>query len=141
MPLDLTSLENALQQLEQVTQRAHDEAFMSAQDDVTRNAIRAGVIQHFEIVYELCWKFIQRWLRENRPGGDADLPRTRKDLFRMAARDGLVSDPLIWFGFGDARNLTTHTYNEAEANTVFAQATPLAREARFTLEQLKAKNA
>ncbi len=31
--------------------------------------------------------------------------------------------------------------NEAEANTVFAQATPLAREARYTLEQLKTKNA
>jgi len=70
-----------------------------------------------------------------------DLPRTRKELFRMAARDGLVRDPLIWFGFGDARNLTTHTYNEAEANTVFAQAAPLAGEARYTLEQLKAKNA
>jgi len=73
MPLDLTSLENTLHQLERVTQRAHDEAFMSAQDD---------------------------------------LPRTRKELFRVAARDGLVRDPLIWFGFGDARNLTTHTYKE-----------------------------
>ncbi len=41
MPLDLTSLAEALRQLEQVTQRAEDEEFMAAQDDITRQAMRA----------------------------------------------------------------------------------------------------
>ena len=140
MTLDLSSLENALTQLEQVVARSQDERFMSAQDEITRNAMRAGVIQHFEIAYELCWKFIQRWIRENRTPAEADYPRTRKELFRLAARYGLVKDPLPWFAYGDARNITTHTYNEADAVTVYAQAAPLARDARYLLERLKEEN-
>lgn len=54
MTLDLSNLEKALLQLEQVAERSWDQAFMAAQDDITRNAIRAGVIQHFKIVYDLC---------------------------------------------------------------------------------------
>ena len=140
MTLDLSSLENALTQLEQVLARARDEAFMSAQDDITRNAIRAGVIQHFEIVYELCWKFIKRWLRLNRSPEEADYPRTRKELFRMAAESGLVADPLAWFSYSGARNLMAHTYNEAEAEKIYDQAMPLARDARYLLERLIEKN-
>jgi nucleotidyltransferase substrate binding protein (TIGR01987 family) len=141
MSLDLSSLEAALSQLERVTQRAQDVPFMEAQDEITRVAIRAGVIQHFEIVYELSWKFVQRWLRMSRPGDEAESARTRRDLFRLAAEAGLVAYPRPWFGFGDARNLTAHTYNEADAEAVFAQAAPLAREGRFLLDQLRAHNA
>jgi len=54
LTLDLSNLEKALLQLEQVAERSWDQAFMAAQDDITRNAIRAGVIQHFKIVYDLC---------------------------------------------------------------------------------------
>lgn len=54
MGMDLSSLENALFQIDQILERSQDESFMSAQDNITRKAIRAGVIQHFEIIYELC---------------------------------------------------------------------------------------
>ncbi len=97
--------------------------------------------QYFEIVYELCWKFIQRWLRINGTPDEAEHLLTRKDLFRLAARYGLIDDPQPWFEFGDARNLTSHTYNAAEADAVLAQATPLAHAARSLLDQLQARNA
>ena len=140
MPLELSSLETAVVQLERISERATDKPFMDAQDEVTRQAIQAGAIQHFEIVYELSWKFVQRWLRENRSAEEADLTRTRKDLFRHAAAAGLVADPNVWFAFGDTRNLASHTYNEANAEAVFAQAAPLAREARTLLAELQARN-
>lgn len=140
MKLDLSTLENALLQLEQVNLRSQDQAFMAAQDDITRNAIRAGVIQHFEIVYELAWKFIQRWIRENRSPEEADHPRTRKDLFRLAARCGLINDPLPWFGYAQARNLSVHTYNEKEAQAVYIQVQSFSGDVRYLLEKLRKQN-
>ena len=29
---------------------------------VLQMTLKAGVIQNFEVAYELCWKFIKRWL-------------------------------------------------------------------------------
>ena len=74
---------------------------MSSLDEVTQYAIRAGVIQHFEFTYELSWKFIQRWLRLNASAEDAE-PLTRRELFRTAARYGLIGDPQPWFRYSEA---------------------------------------
>lgn len=140
MTLDLSSLEKAVIAMKQTLKLSENEDFMTAQDEITQNAIRAGVIQHFEFTYELCWKFIQRWIRENRTPEEADHPRTRKELFRMAARYGLVKDPLPWFSYGDARNITSHTYNEEDAVFVYETARKFLTDAEFLLEQLKEKN-
>lgn len=48
------------------------------------------------MAYEQCWKFIQRWNSENQSPEDADIPRTRKELFRVAARLELISDPQLF---------------------------------------------
>jgi nucleotidyltransferase substrate binding protein (TIGR01987 family) len=140
MSLDLSSLEKAVTALGDVTARSLDEALMGSLDDVTRCAIRAGVVQHFEFTYELSWKFIQRWLKVNQPEGDPGLPRTRKELFRLAARVGLIDDPTPWFTFGDARNLTSHTYDEERARQVYEVALDFLAEARDLLARLTARN-
>ncbi|CAN5462053.1 nucleotidyltransferase substrate binding protein [soil metagenome] len=141
MSLDLSSLEMALLQLKQTVDRTEDEEWMSLQDNITRNAMRAGVIQHFEIVFELCWKYIQRWILENQTPNEAVFPRTRKELFRMAARYGLIDNPEPWFAYGDARNITSHTYNSKAADLVYQQALELVISARYLLEQLRVRNA
>jgi nucleotidyltransferase substrate binding protein (TIGR01987 family) len=138
--LDLSNFEKAQLQLESVAERSKDEAFMAAQDEITRNAIRSGAIQHFEIVYELCWKFMRRWIRENRTPEEADHARTRKDLFRLAARCGLIRDPLTWFAYAEARNLSVHTYNQKEADAVYSLIEPFVRDARYLLERLRETN-
>ena len=140
MDLDLSTLENALRQLEQVNLRSQDQVFMAAQDDITRSAIKAGVIQHFEIVYELAWKFIQRWIRENRSPEEADHARNRKELFRLAARCGLINDPLPWFGYAQARNLSVHTYNEKDAEAVYTRVQSFSFDVRYLLEKLREQN-
>jgi nucleotidyltransferase substrate binding protein (TIGR01987 family) len=140
MPLDLSSLEKAITAMEQLIAKAEDREFMGRIDRVAQDGMRAGVIQHFEIVFELSWKFIQRWIRQNRSIEEAGHPRTRRDLFRMAAELGLVTDPEAWFAYGDARNRTVHTYNEREAVVVYELSKSLVRDARNLLKKLQAAN-
>lgn len=137
MMLDLDSLRNTVSSLERSLRVAETVAAMTPD---LRETVRAGVIQHFEVAYESSWKFIQRWLRENSSPSEADSPRTRKDLFRMAARSGLLSDPTPWFGFGEARNLTSHTYDEANAEASLKAARAFLPYAQDLLKRLTERN-
>jgi nucleotidyltransferase substrate binding protein (TIGR01987 family) len=138
MALDLSSLEKAIEALRRSVNAAESEA-ASLNEDVLE-AIRAGVIQNFEVAYELSWKFTQRWIRENRSPEDAEHPRTRKDIFRLAASYGLVADPEPWFAYGDARNLTSHTYDKTQAVSIFETAKCFLGDGQYLLERLKAAN-
>lgn len=120
MPLALDSLIKSISALERSLNAAN--AKISRLDVDIQEAVRAGVIQNFEVAYEQCWKFIRRWIRENRSPDDADNIRTRKELFKMAAASGLISDPEPWFAFGDARNLSSHTYDSAQAFLIYETA-------------------
>jgi len=108
-------------------------------DEKARNAIRAGVIQNFEFTYELCWKFMQRWIRLNSSPADAD-PVTRKDLFRQAARLALIASPERWFDYAECRNITSHTYNEEDAERVFQAAERFIHDAQALLSRLEVAN-
>ncbi len=136
MPLELESLKKAIDALRRSV-RAADENIAGLNADL-QETVKAGVVQNFEVTYELCWKFIQRWIRNNLSPEDADFPRSRKELFRIAARSGLVSDPLPWFEFGEARNLTSHTYDAGQAAAAYEAARrflPHAEELHARLEE------
>lgn len=136
MQLDTSNLRKAIDTLER-SLRVADEAAGSSDRDLMET-VRAGVIQNFEMAYEQSWKFIQRWLRENQTPEDADYPRTRKELFRMAARHGLINDPLPWFSYGDARNLASHTYNTEQAVSVYNAVKRFLPDAKALLARLEA---
>lgn len=78
-------------------------------------------------------------MRLNKSPEDAE-PRTRKELFRLAAKAGLIQNPGQWFLFTEARNLTFHTYNEAKADQVYASALAFLPESQFLCQQLEARN-
>ena len=64
----------------------------------------------------------------------------RRDLFRAAAQARLIDDPAPWFEFHEARNLVSHTYNEATARQVVMVAErflPCAASLPETLEKLQ----
>ncbi|MBM4355154.1 MAG: nucleotidyltransferase [Deltaproteobacteria bacterium] len=140
MHLDLGSLKDAVNALSEAVRKSEDPSFMGQFDVTVRNLIRSGVIQHFEFTYELCWKFIQRWLAVNAPQGESGLPRSRRDLFRMASRHGLIGEPTPWFEAGDARNITSHTYDWKKADIVYGAAVRFLPEASDLLARLEQHN-
>jgi nucleotidyltransferase substrate binding protein (TIGR01987 family) len=136
--LDLTSLKKAIEALERSLGTSHESAV--AENERLMEAVRAGVVQNFEVAYEQSWKFIQRWLVENKSAADAENPRTRKELFRMAARYGLIPDPIAWFSYGDTRNLTAHTYDAEQAIAVYKAAELFLADAMILLANLESLN-
>jgi nucleotidyltransferase substrate binding protein (TIGR01987 family) len=56
------------------------------------------------------------------------------------ARNNIVSDPELWISFVDARNETSHSYDEKVAQKVFAAIRlflPEAKKLVSTLEKIK----
>ena len=74
---------------------------------------KAGTIHAFEFCFELTWKVMKKLLQER--GKIANSP---KEVFRMAALEGFIDNLDLWFDFLQKRNLTTHTYEETEAEKV-----------------------
>lgn len=69
---------------------------------------RAGVIQFFEIAFELSWKLLKDYLETQ--GFQVNSPR---ETLKQAYQSGVVRDGHAWIEALDDRNLTTHTYDEA----------------------------
>ena len=139
MPLELESLKKAVSALSRVLAKSDDREFMRGLDEVAQNAIKSGVIQHFEFTYELCWKFIKRWLGMNISPTIAD-GVTRRELFRLAAENRLIDDVEQWMRHHEARNQTSYTYESAIAERVYAAAHDFAGDAQRLLEALEARN-
>lgn len=140
MALDLTSLRKAILSLERAVQITAEKVEKGEAPADEIDLLKAGVIQNFEFTFELSWKFIQRWIRENRTPEDADHPRSRKELFRMAAQSGLIADPLPWFHYSEKRNLTLHTYDRRTAQAVYEAAVQFVGDAGYLLRKLEESN-
>lgn len=92
---------------------------------------RAGTIQAFEYCFELSWKIMKRLLEER--GRIANSPR---ETFRMAAQEGFINDPELWFDFLKKRNMTVHTYNQSEADEVITICTSFSSEVKAFLRNV-----
>jgi nucleotidyltransferase substrate binding protein (TIGR01987 family) len=98
---------------------------------------RASVIQHFEICYELSWKYMQRWLEVC--NGDEVDGLSKKALFRLAQEKNLIADFEKWSLFTSARNRTSHIYDENVAEEVYSIAKESKRYADELLRELEAR--
>jgi len=138
MTLDLTSLTKAVNLLENALQVATDEN-LSAMPEGHRDVVKAGVIQNFEFTYELCWKFMKRWLKENLGRSYVDgIPR--RELFRLSFESKLISDVDKWMQYHDARNETSHTYDQDTADEIFKISKTFLSAGQNLLENLEIKN-
>ncbi len=139
MTLDLSSLKKAVHSLETALDFAGSEDKLAGLTGDQKDVVRAGAIQNFEFTYELCWKFMKRWLENNLGSAYVD-GIVRKELFRIAAEHQLITPVNHWIKYHDARNETAHTYDEDKAQEVFAAAKEFLADARELLKNLEAKN-
>jgi len=77
------------------------------------DAERAGLIQFFEMSFELAWKVLKDYLEEE--GFAVESPR---DAIKQAFQAGLLEDGHVWMEALKDRNLTVHTYEEKIAKAV-----------------------
>lgn len=75
-----------------------------------------ATIQRFEFTFELLWKTLKTYIEES---GRNAMPASPKDVFRVAADLQIIPDPKPYFDFLTKRNLSTHTYNEKQADEVY----------------------
>ena len=73
----------------------------------------AGMIQFFEMSFELGWKVLKDYLEEE--GFQINCPRV---AIKQAFQAGLIEDGRIWLEALQDRNLTIHTYEETIALAV-----------------------
>lgn len=83
-------------------------------------AFQDSVVQRFEYTYEMSWKLVKRWVSTNISPEDSEPAWSRRELFRLAAKVGLIDDPKRWFSYHEARNVSSHTYNPASAKKVLS---------------------
>lgn len=99
------------------------EAFMRAQnlygkkfntsEQAEREAYLASIIKHFELFYEMLWKFFKAYLQEKY--GIQTIGS--KSIFRACYEKGLIDEDTLkqLLDVVEIRNTTTHVYNEAAA--------------------------
>jgi len=68
---------------------------------------RAGIIQFFEISFELSWKLMKDYLEAQELS-----VKSPRETIKQAYQVGLIDDGYVWIDALSDRNLTVHTYDE-----------------------------
>ncbi len=126
--IDTSSLSRALATL--------DEALDARTNAPEDKLIRDACIQRFEYTYELAYRTLRRYLEETEQNGVSDLSFPK--LVRLGYDRGLLFESWdVWSKFRDARNITSHTYNEEKALLVTDKIPFFADSVRFLVAQIE----
>ena len=109
----MDKMQEKYEKLVQAVQRL-DEA-IADYDKIVLDSIRDGVIQRFEFCAELAWKTLREYLLEQ---GYTEI-NSQKSVMKQAFADGILDHEDGWLQLLDARNETSHIYDEVTATTVF----------------------
>lgn len=93
---------------------------------------RDGLIQRFEFTVELAWKSLKEYLEDQGTVLGIASPR---GVLKEAYAAGVITDAETWNRIIEARNITSHVYDEKTAQTVADQ---IAREFLPVLQKLGA---
>ncbi len=139
MKLDYTSLANAIAAMERTCRYVDGRISSDSIGDDEMEVLKAAVIQNFEFTYELCWKFIKRWLDANFSDSFTS-GLGRKQLFRFANENRLIKGFEDWMVYHELRNRTSHTYDRAVADEIFAGAPAFLQDAKLLLKRLESSD-
>lgn len=129
MQLDFSSLKKAIKSL--------NKAIIRTQKAPSDEELRDAVIQRFEYTYELAWKMMKRQIEQESPNPTEIDQLSFKDMLRTAAEKGIISDVEAWLVYRDQRNITSHTYDEEDAKSVYETALKFHKDAEVLLSKLE----
>ena len=132
MELITESLEKALNTLK--------EAWVEYQKDLTNTFIRDSVIQRFEYTFELAHKILRRFLSETEASRLEISEMLFNDLIRLGCKRGLLLNDLeTWDKYRKARNLTSHNYDEFNADNIVVIISIFIEDIDYELLKIKEK--
>ena len=137
MSVSLHQLEKALSALQTANKIWH-RSELGNDIELTETA-RSGTIQNFEVAYEQSWKLLKRWMEYYLSVQDSEVTQ-RRQLFRIAAKHGLIDDVEQWWRFHEARNKTSHVYEEQVAKDVALVARSFIEPCGALIAMLKARS-
>ncbi|MDD6000904.1 MAG: nucleotidyltransferase substrate binding protein [Bacteroidales bacterium] len=101
--------QKALKKLIEGVELLEEESLTQDLEDI----VNEGLIQRFEFTHELAWNVMKDYAAYQ----GANEIRGSRDAIRYALRQDLISDAL-WMETINARNLTSHDYNQDTANDI-----------------------
>ena len=84
--------------------------------EITTELERAGIIQFFEMTFELAWKVLKDYLES-----EGYMVKSPRETAKQAFQIGLIDNGHIWIDALSNRNLTTHTYDEELATKMTSE--------------------
>ena len=102
----ISDLENAISRLNEAIEDSRNYSIESLKD---------AVIQRFEFSLELSWKAMKNYLNYQ---GILEAT-TPKQTIKEAFANGLIKNGETWIDMLNDRNLTSHTYNQADADEIY----------------------
>lgn len=138
--LDISALQSAVASLEDGLEVVSDTAWFERQSQKVQNTLIAGVVQNFELTYEISIKMIKRRIEMDSSGPNEVDESNFREVLRVAAEKGMIADVEAWFKYRKMRNITAHTYDHEKAQQVYRDTLVFIIDARALLKNLVARN-
>jgi nucleotidyltransferase substrate binding protein (TIGR01987 family) len=116
------------------------EAWIEYQKDISNTFIRDSVIQRFEYTFELSHKILRRFLSETEASRAEVSEMLFNELIRLGCKRGLLLNDLeTWDKYRKSRNLTSHNYDEFNADNVAVIIPVFIEDIEYELAKIKEK--
>ncbi len=109
----MSKLDEKLQKFSQAIQRLAES--ISEYEKIGNSTVCDGVIQRFEFCTELAWKAAKEYLTQQ---GYVEIS-SPKAVMKKAFAEGLITDESLWIDLINARNITSHVYDENTSVEIF----------------------
>lgn len=135
MALNTEHLERCIQTLENSLKMLQQSELGSIDYEIFRNAAVKG----FELTLEVSGKLLRKALKPYFASSRAVDELTYKEVFRHAAKHGLLSVEEVerWFNYRNNRNTTAHDYGESFAEETLSLLPDFLEDAKRLREQIK----
>jgi nucleotidyltransferase substrate binding protein (TIGR01987 family) len=115
-----------------------EESLATYQTEPENLMIRDSVIKRFEFTFELAQSLLRKFVTAMSVNEKEREQLTFPRMIRTASQDGILLNGYdVWQRYRDARNRTSHAYNEDQAVAVLEQVPNFLEEVQFLHKRLR----